>query len=677
MKKWIVPELDKNMVRKLQSDFELPVFTSMLLTLRGITSREDIIRFFSDEPELDDPMNITDMDKAASRIRQAVRSSEKICVYGDYDCDGVTSTALLYTYLQSVFANVIYYIPDRNSEGYGLNKKAIDKLAEKNVSLIVTVDNGISAIDEAEYAASLGIDLVITDHHKPLDILPKAVAVVDPHRQDETNSFRDYSGAGLALKLACAIESSSFMMLENYSDLAALGTVADIVPLTGENRLIVKSGLSFLNNTERVGLYSLFESADINNVTAGTIGFRIAPRINAAGRLASPYGALELLLTENEDFAMGKAQSLDELNSRRQQIENEIFEDVCRRFSEQPSLLLERVIIVAGEGWNAGVIGIVCSRITEKYGKPSILISVQDDICKASGRSISGFSLVDAVFYCSRYLEKYGGHPMAVGFSIKKENINDFCKAMYACADKEEHMPAQTLKLECNLNPDIINPDVVRQLEAFEPFGCGNPKPVFGLKNMKLDKIGTVGAGKHLRISVSRDRSRFTMMKFFSTVQDFPFAEGDVVDIAVSLELNLYQGRENTTFIIKDIKPAAYDTEKDIIALQDYESYKMGKILPKGDVYPERADFERVYRFIRSHRQPVYRIDGICSALEGLGAFRLLMILDIFSEIDILRYERDCDLLRIELVDVKVKSSLDVSYTYKKLREDINNARKN
>ena len=294
MKKWSVSELDKKLAKNLVSLYDLPSFTAMMLTIRGITEKDDIERFFSPGTALDDPFSIKDMNKAVDKIKDAVIRYDKICVFGDYDCDGVTSTAILYSYLQSVFANVIYYIPDRNAEGYGMNKGAIDKLREQNVRLIVTVDNGISAIDEIAYANSFGIDVVVTDHHKPMDILPEAVAVVDPHRLDETCTFRDYSGAGLALKLITALEGDDAMILENYSDLAALGTVADIVPLTGENRDIVKSGIMNLANTERPGLSELIQIAGISDISTGAIGFKIAPRINAAGRLGNPYDALEL-----------------------------------------------------------------------------------------------------------------------------------------------------------------------------------------------------------------------------------------------------------------------------------------------------------------------------------------------------------------------------------------------
>lgn len=677
MKKWIVPELDKKMVSRLQNEYGLPMITAMLLTLRGITDVEKIQEFFSQEVCLDDPLLIKDMDKAVERIRHAVKYNEKICVFGDYDCDGVTSTAILYSYLQGVYADVIYYIPDRNAEGYGLNKAAISKLNDKHVKLMITVDNGISAYDEVEYANELGIDVVITDHHAPPAILPKAVAIVNPHRSDETYSFIDYSGAGIALKLACAIEGSDELVLENYCDLAALGTVADIVPLRGENRKIVSLGINSLNNTERTGLFHLFEKSGITEISAGIIGFRIAPRLNAAGRLKSPYDALDLLLTESDEFAEKKSEMLNELNARRQDIESQIAEDIISGLDADAALTYDKIIVASSPNWNAGVIGIVSARITERYGKPSILISEGEEICRASGRSIPGFSIIDAITACSGYLDKFGGHPMAAGLSIKKENIADFRKAINEYADRQGYLPAVPLKLECNLVPTFINPEMIVRISDFEPFGYGNPKPVFGLKNMKLNKITPIGNGKHLRLSFSRDKAYFTMLLFSCMPSEFPFLEGDILDVAVNLDVNQYNGNAESKFTIKDIKPAGYDCENDYFELQDYEMYKKGKIpVSIYNKYPERADFESVYKYIRARKQPVFSISGICSALDGIGTFKLLMILDILSEIEVLKYKRENDILHIELLNVKVKSSLDVSYTYKKLREDVNNARK-
>ena len=688
MKKWTFSELNRDMVRKLCSLYGLPVFTAMLLTIRGITQREDIERFFAVGNELDSPMDIKDMDKAVERIRNAVVSYERICVYGDYDCDGITATAILYSYLESVCANVMYYIPDRNTEGYGMNIQAVDKLKSEGVSLIITVDNGISAIEETDHANSIGIDVVITDHHKPLDILPRAVAVVNPHRSDETCKFRNYCGAGIALKLITALEGDEFSIMENYSDLAAIGTVADVVPLEGENRDIVKAGIVNIENTERIGLSSLIEDAGVGNITSGAIGFRIGPRINAAGRLASPYDALELILSEDEERAKEKSELLCSLNSKRQEIEAKIIEKTDDILKNDPETANSRIPVIYSEEWNPGVIGIAASRISEKYGKPVILIAGNEEICRASGRSIAGFSIVDAVFACSEYLEKYGGHPMAVGFSIKRENIKPFVRAINDYANKLPYMPLAEIKLDASLNPETITVDMADMLKEFEPFGCGNPKPVFGITGAVLDKITPLKDGKHLRLSVSKGKSRLSLMYFFTTLQEFSYSEGDLLDFAVSLEKNEYQGKENISLIIKDVRynKEIFDTEAAMYELQDYELYKSG--VCKKEIrgkYPTRDDFKILYTFLKKDARERYRADVLAysvgrfasklsTPLKAPSIFKIMIILDIMQELHLADYRRTADVIYVHIPQAEGKVDLRASEIYRRLEEDIRNA---
>ncbi len=678
MKKWIVSELDKTKAAEASKKYGLPLFTAMLLTVRGITEPEDIQRFFSDDAELYDPFLIKDMDRAVKRIKQAVTSYEKICVYGDYDCDGITSTAIVYSYLESVCANVMYYIPDRDEEGYGMNINAVDKLKSDGVKLILTVDNGISAIDEISYADSLGIDVVVTDHHKPLDILPKAVAVVNPHRNDDTSPFHDYCGAGIALKLVIALENNQTAALENYSELAALGTVADIVPLVDENRMIVKLGMKNMQNTERVGISAMIETASISKINSGALGYRFAPRINASGRLGSAYDALSLLLTENEDEAYKTAGLLNSLNSERQSIELEIYERIEESLRKSQDIINDRITVISSEGWHPGVIGIVSSKITEKYGKPTLIISETPGICKGSGRSISGFSLVDAIFACSKYLEKFGGHPMAVGFSIKRENINDFRKAINDYAYKLDKMPLASIKLDCNLNCEAIKPDMVYQLRMFEPFGCGNPKPIFGIKNMRLEKITPVGNGNHLKLSVTRGKARLTLMKFSSSREEFTYFEGDILDFAVSLDVSVYMGKEELSFTVKDIKLSDFDNERAMYDIQLYEAYKNGKNIGKLDEgrLPERSEFAALYRYIRKADRGIYSLDSLCTRIfpKSHDVFKLLIILDIMKELYLINYTRECDIINVTLRDVDGKVDINASRILRKLKEDVKNA---
>ncbi len=675
MKRWLLPELDREAVKELAARFVLPPFSAMLLHIRGITKRDEIESFFSVDPELPDPLLIKDMDKAVERIRTALRFREYVCVYGDYDCDGVTATALLYSYLYGLDANVMYYIPDRNAEGYGLNKESVKKLADKGVRLIITVDNGISSIDEIDYAASLGLDVIVTDHHTPRDMLPKAVAVVNPHRNDDTSSFKDYCGAGVALMLCIALEGDSFSVIENFADLAAMGTVADLVPIKEQNRTIVKAGLMYMDNTDRPGIMSLVRAAGGGTVDSGSVGFKLAPRINAAGRLGSPYDAVRLLLTEDEDEADRLADELSGLNSRRQSIEAGIFEEICGMIESRPELALDRVLVISSPGWNPGVIGIVASRITDRYGKPCILISESEEISKGSGRSVDGFSLVDAVFACSNLLTKYGGHPMAAGLSIPTKNIDAFRRAINAYADKLEYMPDPSIKVDCKLNPEAIVVDMVHQLENFEPFGYGNPRPVFALMNMRLDRVIPLSGGKHIKLAVSRGKARLNLLKFSTTPEEFPYPEGSMLDFAVALELNTFQQMENISFKIRDIRPSDFNTELAMKEIQLYEMYRRGIVRETmRELCPERNDFAAVYMYLKRTPCPIYTEDSILSGIKtpGVGAFKLLMTLDIMKELELIRYSRKGNALNIELNHTSSKVDLNSSEIYRKLKEDIN-----
>ena len=680
MKKWVFSELDKNKIREFAAKTGLPSFTAMLLYLRGFTEPSRIEKYFETTCALPDPFSIKDMDKAVERINEAIRGFEPMCIFGDYDCDGVTATALLYSYLQSVGANVSYYIPDRNAEGYGMNKKAVDRLKEDGVTLIVTVDNGISAVDEISYASRLGIDTVVTDHHKPPEMLPKAVAVVDLHRLDDRSDFKDYCGAGIALLLAIALEGDDINVIENYADLAAIGTVADLVPLSGYNRSIVKAGMHQLDNTERPGITELSEIAQIEKMNAGNIGFKLAPRINAAGRLGSPYDALALLLSEDPEDAKGLASALNNLNSRRQAIENDIYEDILELLKNEPQLTYDRVLVVSSEKWNAGVVGIVASRIVEKFGKPCIIICEDDEICKASGRSISGFSIVDAIFACSELLVKFGGHPMAAGLSIKRERIDDFRRAINAYADRLEYMPLPTIKIDCTLKPEGISVEMVRQLQTFEPFGYGNPRPVFALKGMKLEQIVPLSGGRHIKLVVSKEKARLALVKFSTTPSEFPYSEGAMLDFAVSLDLNVYMQKESVSFNIKDIRPADFDSENAMLEIQLYEQYLKGiKRRDIADKYPSRDDFAAVYRYLKAVPREQYTVASVLSSIgsEKLGAFKLLMILDIMSELKLIDYSRDNEELKAGLRNNSVKVDLNASSIYGKLKEDMRYVRDN
>ena len=462
----------------------------MLLQIRGITTAQEIEDFLHNDTEIEPPWDIKDMEKACVRVHEAIAQEELICVYGDYDADGVTSTALLYSYLEAVGARVMYYIPSREAEGYGMNNAAVDTLHQKGVKLIVTVDNGIAAINEIRYAKSLGVDTVVTDHHMPLGELPDACAVVDLHRSDCPSRFKQLSGVGVAFKLIMALEGEYCdvdSLLDMYADLLCLGTIGDIVELKSENRVFVKRGLLSMRHTERTGLYALIRNAGLMGkpITAGNVSFTLVPRINAVGRLGASGRSVELLLTNDEEEAGEFAAAMSYDNAERQQIERDILEKIDARVTRDPRLVMDKVLVLDGENWHQGVVGIVASRIREIYGKPTIIISRDGENAKASGRSVEGFALCDAVAACGDLLTHYGGHPMAAGLSLPSANIDVFRKRINDYADRQSTMPFDTLHIDCKLNPAAISLDLVGELNVMKPYGAGNPTPVFGFFNME------------------------------------------------------------------------------------------------------------------------------------------------------------------------------------------------
>ncbi len=683
MKKWTVAKLNKDRAVAISTRHELPMLIAMLLDIRGITDDEDIHDFLYNDSVLTDPYDAKDMDKAVDRIKRAVENFEMICVYGDFDADGVTSTALLYSYLEAVGANVMFYIPAREGEGYGMNKDAVNLLYENGVKLIITVDNGIAAVEEIAYAKSLAIDTVVTDHHMPNSVLPDAVAIVDMHQENCNSSFKELSGVGVALKLVMAIEgeySDCEQILENYSDLACLGTVGDIVPLVGDNRVIVKNGLMHIGNSDRCGIKALVEESGLSNrkITTGNISFTLVPRINAGGRLGLSKKTVSMLLTDDDEVAYDIAQELCEDNTARQSIEKEILDDINERIKRNPSIVQNRIIVVCGENWHQGVIGIVASRIKEIYGKPSIVISVDDDGCRASGRSVKGFSLCDAVFACSDLLTQFGGHPMAVGFGIQKENIKDFTKAINDYA-KTVEMPVAELELDCKLNPAQLSVSLVDQLSLLEPYGAGNPTPLFGLYNMEIVDIHEVGGGKHLRLSIARADVVITAMKFSTTKEDFQYSVGDKVDCAVTLDKNVYNNVESLSVIVRDMRFSGLDEDALLYSKETFEAFCRGDFITKEqcmELLPSREEFAVVYRFLRSNDGFNHSVEALHKRLacDTVSYGKLRVILESMNELSLIEiYEGMYD-TSIKLCEIEGKVNLDDSLIISKLKEVSENA---
>ena len=513
-----------------------------ILAARGITDPAEALTLLSGEEELTDPMLLTDMDKACARILDAIDREETIVVFGDYDVDGVTATALLYQHLKGMGANVKCMLPSREGDGYGLSKNAIQSIHDKGCQLIVTVDNGISALEEAEFAASLGVDLIVTDHHLPHDTLPKAVAVVDPRRADDTSPFKGLCGAGVAFKLCAALDGCPpEEMLDYCGDLAAVGTVADVMPLTGENRTLVKAGLHLLQHSDRPGLLALLDEVGLGGkpVTAENVSYAIAPRINAAGRMDSAVTALQLVLCEDEERAAELAHKLNEINAARQETEGEIAKAAQAQLEAEPAILEDRVILIWGRDWHPGVIGIVASRLVEKTGRPVIVVSIDEHgEGKGSGRSVQGFNLHACIASCEDLLLRFGGHAMAAGLSVREENLPELRRRLNEWAARECPVLV-TPPLECDLSIhlDRITVESVRRLDQLAPYGAENPAPVFLLEKAVVEGVYPVSEGRHCRLRLRQGNACIYAVWFGMHPEQLPYATGDVVDAALSLSV--------------------------------------------------------------------------------------------------------------------------------------------
>lgn len=608
LRKWEVRPLDKERAAAFAQTYGVPFFLAMLMNIRGLDDAAHLREFLGEGEPLSDPFLLKDMDKAAARITRAVDNMEKIAVYGDYDADGVTSTAMLYSYLETRGADVIFYIPQREGEGYGMNIGAVEYLKEQGVSLIVTVDNGISSVQEVARANELGIDVVVTDHHRPQEILPDAVAVVDAYRPDDTSPYKHFSGVGIAFKLLMALEDGAGDvedLLEAYSDLAAIGTIGDIVPLTGENRTLIRAGLERLSQSDRPGVQALLENAGIAGkaLTSTNVAFTLVPRINATGRMGAPERAVRLLISGYEEEAEVLSEEICADNEERRRVEAEIAEAAFADI-EAKGYMKDRVVVVDGENWHHGVIGIVASRVTERCGKPCMIISRGETEAKGSGRSIEGFSLFEAICACGDLLIKFGGHPMAAGITLKPENIEAFRKRINQYASEHfPQMPTQTVTLDCKLNPAALSVSMAQSLTQLEPFGNGNPQPVFGLFNMELSNVTPVGGGGHLRLTLEKNGAVITAMRFNTKPEELPYHIGDKIDLAVQLEAREFRGQPSLTVIVRDMKFAAFNMEKNIASLASFEKWQRGEVLSAEDknrLYPDRACLAAIYRALRT-----------------------------------------------------------------------------
>ena len=672
MKKWKISKCDEAKAAEFAKKCDINRLALEVLTSRGFTDFQQVIDFF-DVPDLSDPFLIKDMDKAAAAINEKIDNYELICIYGDYDCDGITATSILYNYLESMGANVMYYIPER-SAGYGLNEQAVKELAEKGVSLIVTVDNGISAVEEAKLIKELGMELVVTDHHQPPEVLPDAVAVVDPHRADCSSPYKDISGVGVAFKLCAALDDGSYdAVLEQYGDICAIGTVADVVPLDGENRTIVKHGLEYLKNTENSGLSKLFElsSLDREAINAVDVSFRIAPVINASGRFGSPLTAVKALLSEDEGDAEGYVSQLIELNSMRKQTENEIISEIIEHINKYPQTLNHAVLVLWGKNWHPGVIGIVSSKILDYYGKPNFIISIDDDgNARGSARSIHGFDVFECLCHCSELFEKFGGHECAGGFSLKEDNIGALCSRIYEYADSMEKLPVQEMCADKLLLPQDLTIENVKGLRALEPFGAGNPVPTFAMLGARVLVVAPLSQGKHTKIDFDYGGYKGQALFFSLAPENACFKVGDRIDMLVRLDINTFRGAESVSIKVIDHRLSGVKQERYFAAKQCYEKLMRGETLPPAYVkkmIPTRDELVKVYKYINSVKST--SVDHMFMKIgdDSMNYCKMRICMDIFKDKELIDYKPAT--MKLSACEVKSRVDLEQSPTLVKLKE--------
>lgn len=710
MKNWIIREYDKGLVEEFEATLGLEHTTAVILANRGIKSCDHASRFLNKSyTNFFNPFIMKDMKTAVNRIISAVNLKQGIMIYGDYDVDGVTSTTVLYKYLVSIGASAEYYIPSRTNEGYGLNNKVIKAFSQRGGKLIITVDTGITALDEVKFASSCGVDTIITDHHECREVLPNACAVVNPKRPDCSYPFKELAGVGVVFKLLCGLDEVFFARSEmetvskicqQYGDLVAIGTIADVMPIMSENRVIVSVGLASIEHTSNLGLKALIEESGVNNykgksrkITSAAIGFIIAPRINAAGRIGNAIRAVELFLADDSDTAHQIACELCETNKQRQLVENDIIESAIEKIASQHDFTRDKVIILDDDNWHHGVIGIVASRLTERYNLPSILISFKNeglengkDVGKGSGRSIKGLDLNQALCHCSDLLVKYGGHELAAGLSIERENLAAFKEKINRYADSvlTSQMLEKTIVLDCEISNRDVTFKTMDQMSLLEPYGSANPVPLLCFSGSTILSITPLAENKHTKLLLQNDNLTINALFFGMQATSLKYVVGDKIDIACNMDINNFQNQKQLQFVIRDIRLSS--------SLKDYFEYKKQMYLlcekdvtspVNPSVIPTREDFKEIYLLLRKMTENnCQEIDltYLCRLLSQKKAKRfdlhkLLISVDIMHELSLIDMQTpDPKKIELKLITIKPytsKTSLDCSSKLRNLKSRV------
>lgn len=695
-KRWQILEQNNQIVKLLSDSLRISPLCAKLLINRGYTDAEEALAFIrKSDSFLYNPYLLKDMRKATERIRKALDNDEKITIYGDYDVDGVTSVSILYMYLKERGADVDYYIPTREGEGYGLNVGAFHSIKENGTKLVITVDTGITAIEEIAYAKTIGLDTVVTDHHQCRPELPSCEAVINPRRSDCEYPFKELSGVGVVFKLLCALEMDIVNcgeynlftvkdMCKRYIDLVTIGTIADVMPLYDENRIMVYMGLNLLASTSNIGVRALLRAVGIDDskkITAANIGYTLAPRINAAGRIGNAARAVQLFLSSSPHAADIIAEELCATNRERQQTENLIFEEALLQIEREHDIEKDSVIVLASSRWHQGVIGIVASKITERFGKPSILISFDaaepkpEDLGKGSARSIKGLNMVEALAYCEPLLAKYGGHELAAGLSIERKNLDAFRKQLNEYASKKLSSSECVLKTqaETEISEADVTIETVNDIAKLEPYGAKNPEPIFVLRDLTIDEIAPLSMGKHTRLYLDKNGVGISAICFAYNLISEGFSVGDRVDVLCSININEFRGNKTVQLIIRDIDYAEWTWNELEEIEEDFDALQAEEYECQTHQIPKREEFAAVYKLLRNEgfaKGKQTSLMKLMASLPDISYFKALIILEVFAQSDLIHLTRiSTATYHIQRLETKEKKNLFAAPLMQKLMQ--------
>ncbi|MCL1829979.1 MAG: single-stranded-DNA-specific exonuclease RecJ [Oscillospiraceae bacterium] len=672
LKHWTYTPSDHETTERLSRQLSLPTLVTSVMVAKGITDPKLAEAFINNTVTFEDPFLIKDMDIAVERILLAVEQQETIAVFGDYDVDGIMSAVMVYLYLESISADVRVLVPDRDAGGYGLAVSSVDDIEELGATLIITVDNGVSSFEAVEYASERGIDTIICDHHIVPETLPNAIAVVNPLRKDDNSSFKKYAGVGVALNLISAVEGCPVEeMMEVFGDLAAIGTVADVVPLQQQNRYIVAYGLQSVKTTANIGLRALIEATNLNldTLTLQDITYTLIPRLNAAGRMASASLAVEMVLAEDQEVANELAVKLCELNTTRQKVEAEMLENICKQIDRDLDFNYQPILVIAGDSFSSGVSGIVCSKLIDRYAKPTMVISIEPQLAKGSARSVEGFSLYDAINSAADCLLTFGGHDMAAGFTLDPNRIEEFTfRLQQYCRTIDKLRLIKSIDICENIEFDEINEDNVAELYKLAPFGSANEEPIFSSRSVTVKELSPLSQN-HSRITFEQNSKLLRAALFGTTPEQFEFKIGEKVDIAYTLSIyTASNGNDYVSVRLRDILPASADSnhDNDYESVMDFDNLCYGRTLTDSKrelLSLTRDDIATVFRSIQ--QTPLNdRVESIVLRFKDMLPGKAVAAVLVLKELELLTATKTDNLRKLTIKPDSIKKELNSSRTF-------------